>query len=129
MYNHVRRCLITSVKIHRTFLTQSIHESVSSTQINPVNRCIHRWNDAAYKRFCCEAAMKVESNDETKISPNDLTQQKFDQFLSDPENKKFYEILKMEVSVLQYNAERVPEKIQPKDWLMLFTMNSKSKRK
>ncbi|XP_012233539.1 mitochondrial ribonuclease P protein 1 homolog [Linepithema humile] len=129
MYNHVRRCLIVSVKIHRKFLTQSIHERVSSTQIN---HYIHRWNDATYKRFCSEAAIKIENNEannEANISPKDLTQQKFDQFLSDPENKKLYDILQLEINVLRYNAERIPENIEPKDWLMLFTMKTKSKRK
>lgn len=125
MYNHVRRCLIVSVKIHRKFLTQSINKSVSSTQ---VNHYIHHWNDATYKRFCCEAAIKTENN-ETKISPQDMIKQKFDQFLSDPENKKLYEILQLEIDVLRSNAEFVPEKLKPDDWLMLFTKKSKNQRK
>jgi len=123
MYNHVRRCLFVSIKIRKTFLTQSI-ENVSSTKINYY---IHHWNRAVYKRFCCQTAINMENN-ETNMSKN-LTQQKFDQFLSNPENKKFYEILQLEISVLRSNGEIVPENIQPKDWLMLCTMKSRTKRK
>lgn len=125
MYNYVRRCVIVSVKIHQKFLTQSIYESDLSTRINYY---IHRWNNAAYKRFCCEAAIKTK-DDEAKIHPEDFIKQKFDQFLSNPENKKLYDILQLEIEVLRSNAELVPEKIKADDWLMLFTKKSKTQRK
>lgn len=56
-------------------------------------------------------------------------QQKLDEFLSNPENKKVFEILKLEIDVLRHNAERVPEKIEPKDWLTLLKSTTKTQRK
>lgn len=117
----MRRCLIVSVKFHKTFLTQSVHENILSRMIDShVN--IH-WS----KRFYCQAT--IQQIDRTNINIKEKFQQEFDEFLSNPENKKVFEILKLEINVLRHNAEKVPEKIEPRDWLTLLKTTGKTQRK
>ncbi|CAL1680324.1 unnamed protein product [Lasius platythorax] len=124
MYNYMRRCLVVSVKFHRKFLTQSVHKDISSH----VTDChTSRWSHMIYKRFCCQAP--IEEDDRTSINVRNNSQQKLDEFLADPENKKVFQILELEVDVMRHNAEKVPENINPKDWLVLVKLTTKTQRK
>lgn len=118
----MKRCLIVSVKFHRTFLTQSVHENILSRMIDShVN--IH-WS----KQFYCQAVIQ-QKDSRTNINIKEKMEQELDEFLSIPENKKVFEILKLEIDVLRHNAEKVPEKIEPKDWLILLKTMTKTQRK
>ncbi|XP_029667519.1 mitochondrial ribonuclease P protein 1 homolog [Formica exsecta] len=121
MYNYMR-CLIVSVKFHKKFFTQSTHENILSHVINRHTNTL--WS----KRFCCQATIQ-EKNDRTNIGVKYNLQQKLDKFLSDPENKKVFEILKLEIDVMRHNAEKVPEELSTKDWLILIKMTSKTQRR
>lgn len=122
MYNYMRKCLIVSVKFHRTYLTQSVHENILSRMINS------HINTYRSKRFYCQATIQQKDN-QTNINIKEKIQQKLDEFLSNPQNKKVFEILKLEIDVLRHNAEKVPEKIEPKDWLTLLKSPTKTQRK
>ncbi|KAL6443378.1 hypothetical protein ACFW04_002918 [Cataglyphis niger] len=119
MYNYMR-CLIVSVRFHRKFFTQSIHENISSRMINYYTNT--HWS----KRFYCHATIQKKDN-RTNIAVK--LQQELDKFLSVPENKKVFEILKLEVDVMRHNAEKVPDELSTKDWLMLVKMTTKTQRK
>ncbi|EFN61159.1 RNA (guanine-9-)-methyltransferase domain-containing protein 1-like protein, mitochondrial [Camponotus floridanus] len=79
------------------------------------------------KRSYCQAT--IQQIDRTNINIKEKIQQEFDEFLSNPENKKVFEILKLEIDVLRHNAEKVPEKIEPRDWLTLLKTTTKTQRK
>lgn len=128
MYNHFRRCLIVSTKIHRKLLTQeSSHESILLPVIDcyASSRCI--WNNTVYKRVYCQIANN-EKTDETSVMKSDV-QQKPDDFLSNPEDIKRYQILELEIDVMRNDAEKVPEKLNPDNWLLLLKLTSKRQRK
>lgn len=114
------RCLIVSVKFHRKFFTQSIHENISSRVINCHTNT--HWN----KRFYCHVTIQKKDN-QTNIAVK--LQQELDKFLSVPENKKVFEIIRLEVDVMRHNAEKVPDEISTKDWLMLVKLTTKTQRK
>lgn len=120
----MRRCLVVSVKFHRKFLTQSVHKDISS---HVTDYHTSRWSNMIYKRFCCQAP--IEEDDRTSINVRNNSQQKLDEFLADPENKKVFQILELEVDVMRHNAEKVPENISPKDWLVLVKLTTKTQRK
>lgn len=127
MYNYIRRGLIVSVKFHRKFLTQSIHKDISSHVTDYHNNTC--WSNALlYKRFCCQAPVEEKEN-QININGKDNSQQKLDEFLSDPANQKLFHILELEVDVLRHNADQVPNNITPKNWLMLVKMTTKSQRR
>lgn len=56
-------------------------------------------------------------------------QQKPDYFLSNPEDIKRYQILELEIDVMRNDAEKVPEKLNPDNWLLLLKLPSKRQRK
>lgn len=122
MYNHLRRCLIVSMKIHWELLTQkSSHEGILSPKIDCCTRRI--WNTMC-KRFYCQIVM-----DERAIAMQSDAQRKLDELFSDPENKKRYQILELEVDVLRHKAKKVPQELKPSDWWMLLQLSSKRQRK
>lgn len=124
MYNYMRRCMIVSVKFHKKFLRQSIHEDTLSH-----GSTIDRYTNTYWsKRFYCQTPIQ-KKDDQKHINIIDKLQQKLDQFLSDPHNKKVFEILRLEIDVMRHNAEKVPEKIIPKDWLALLNLKTKTNRK
>jgi len=129
MFSNVRRCVIVSVRIHRKFLMRSIHEDIlPEHHFSNVNaRCS---NNAIYKRFYCHSTIDEQNvtSADLKNHKQKLDKQKLDEFLSDPENKKRFKILELEVDVLRHNAERVPNNIEPKDWLMLLDLKTKAKK-
>ncbi|KAM0734940.1 Mitochondrial ribonuclease P protein 1-like protein [Formica fusca] len=128
MYNHFRRCLIVSTKIHRKLLMQeSSHESILLPVIDcyASSRCI--WNNTVYKRVYCQIANN-EKTDEASVMKSDV-QQKPDDFLSNPEDIKRYQILELEIDVMRNDAEKVPEKLNPDNWLLLLKLPSKRQRK
>lgn len=124
MYNHLRRCLTVSTKIHRKLLTQmSSHESILSPVIDCHANSRRIYNNTVCKRFYCQIAIN-EKTDETRDA-----QRKLDELYSNPEDKKRYLILKLEIDVMRHDAERVPEKINPRDWLLLLKLPSRRQRK
>ncbi|GAB1866844.1 RNA (guanine-9-)-methyltransferase domain-containing protein 1 [Camponotus japonicus] len=130
MYNHLR-CLIVSSKIHKKLLTQ---KSNQGNILLPMIDCyanFHIWNDTSkiYKRFYCQIAID-QKTDETDAMKNDA-QQQLDEFVFSPENKKRYQILKLEVDVMRHkrSSEKVPEELNPNDWLTLLKLPSKRQRK
>lgn len=130
MYNHLR-CLIVSSKIHKKLLIQ---KSNQGNILLPMIDCyanFHIWNDTSkiYKRFYCQIAID-QKTDETDAMKNDA-QQQLDEFVFSPENKKRYQILKLEVDVMRHKrlSEKVPEELNPNDWLTLLELPSKRQRK
>lgn len=129
MFNSVRRGLIVSVRIHRKFLTQSTYEGVLSPVLRSrANaRCL---DNATYKRFYCHTIDEQNlTSAELKNRKQELNKQKLNELLSDPENKKRFQILELEVDVLRHNGEKIPDNIEHENWLMLLNMNTKSRRK
>ncbi|XP_018378107.1 PREDICTED: mitochondrial ribonuclease P protein 1 homolog [Trachymyrmex cornetzi] len=130
MFNNMTKCLIASVKIHKK-LTRLIHVDVLSPGLyfsNVNARCL---NNAVYKRFYCHGVIdeKNVTSFELKYHRQKLSKQKLDEFLSDPEKYKHFQILELEVDVLRHNAERVPKNIEPEEWLWLLNTRVKAKRK
>ncbi|CAL1676982.1 unnamed protein product [Lasius platythorax] len=112
------------MKIHWELLTQKSksHESILSPKIDCCTRRI--WNNTMCKRFYCQIVMN-----ERAIAMQSDAQRKLDELFSDPENKKRYQILELEVDVLRHEAERVPQELKPSDWWMLLQLSSKRQRK
>lgn len=121
--------MIVSIRISRKFLVPSLHEDVLSKPLSRAN--VWCSNNAAYKRFYCHSTIneQILTSAELKVQRQKLDKQKFEEFLSNPENEKRFLILELEVDVFRHNAERVPENIEPKDWLMLLDTPTKSRRK
>lgn len=127
MYNYFRRYLIVSTKIHRKLLMQkSNHESILSPMINCYASSHHIWNNSVYKQFYCQIANNEKI--ETSVMKNNA-QRKLDEVLSNLEDLKRYQILELEIDVMRHNAEKVPEKLNPDDWLLLLKLPSKRQRK
>lgn len=126
MYNHLRRCLIISLRIHEKRLMQ---KSSEENILLPMIDCSHIWNNITkiYKRFYCQIIIN-QKTDETKAMKNNK-QQELDEFVSNPENKKRYQILELEVDVMRHNSKYVPEKIKPNEWLTLLKLSSKRKKR
>lgn len=118
-----------SVKLHGKFLARLIHKNVLLSKLHPHANAWCSYD--ACKRFYCYSTTNKQNLTSTdlKNQQEKLDKQKLDEFLSDPENKKRFQILELEVDVLRHNADRVPEKIEPKDWLWLLNMTNKTKRK
>lgn len=117
MYN--LRCLIVSMEIHRKLLTQkSSHENILLPMIDCYANSHHIWNNIVCKRFYYQSAIKEKINVANGM-------QQLNKFLSDPENKKRYQILELEINIMRRNGAKVPEMIQPSHWLILLTLPSK----
>lgn len=120
MYNHLRRCLTVS-KIHWDLLTQkSCRESILSPKFD-CDTCM--WNNTMCKRFYCQIVI----NKKTKAL-QDYMQRKLDEVLSNPEYKKRYQLLELEMSVMQYDGQKVPTKLRSSDWLLLLKLPSRRQR-
>ncbi|XP_018337928.1 PREDICTED: mitochondrial ribonuclease P protein 1 homolog, partial [Trachymyrmex septentrionalis] len=131
MFNNMKKCLITSVRIHKKLLTRLIHVDILSTRLYFSNVNARCSNNAVYKRFYCHNTIdeKNTTSAELKYHKRKLDEQKLNEYLSEPENLKRFQILELEVDVLRHNAERVPKNIEPEDWLCLLSTTFKAKRK
>lgn len=126
MYNYFR-CLIVSTKIHKKLLMQeSNRENILSLMINYYASSQHIWNNLVYKKFYCQIANNEKTN-EISVMKNDA-QQKLDEVLSNLEDLKRYQILELEIDVIRHGAGKVPEKLNPDDWLLLLKLPSKRQR-
>lgn len=129
MYNHLRKCLIVSLRIHRKLLTQKSNQGILLPMTNCyASFCICNNTSKIYKRFYCQIAINQKIEDETNAIKNDA-QQELDEFMSIPENRKRYQILELEVDVIRHNSKEVPEKLHSTDWLTLLKLPSKRQRK
>ncbi|XP_036149800.1 mitochondrial ribonuclease P protein 1 homolog [Monomorium pharaonis] len=131
MFNNVRRCLIISIRIPKKFLI-SFHKGVLLPVTLSHANAQHSYNNnAAYKRFYCHSLTnkKILTSTEIRDQRQKLDEQKFEDFLSDPQNKKRFQILELEVDVLRHSNERVPKNIEPAKWLKLLSMKAKSSRR
>lgn len=131
MFNNMRRCLTVSVRIQRKFFTRSSHESVLSSELYFSSVNVPCSINAIYKRFYCHAVLDEPNltSSELRNRKREMDKQKLDEFLSNPENNKRFQMLELEMNVMRHNAERVPNQIDPSDWLTLLDMRSNSKRK
>ncbi|EGI65782.1 Mitochondrial ribonuclease P protein 1-like protein [Acromyrmex echinatior] len=84
-----------------------------------------------YKRFYCHDTIdeKNVTSAELKYHKQKLDKQKLEKYLNNPENHKRFQILELEVDVLRHTAERVPQNIEPGEWLCLLNIRVKAKRK
>jgi len=55
-------------------------------------------------------------------------QKQLDEFVSTPENKKYFQMLELEIDVLRHNGEKIPNIIRPKEWMIILKFPSKSQR-
>lgn len=129
MYNHLRRCLIVSLRIHGKLLMQKSNQENILLPMIDCYTSSHIWNNITkiYKRFYCQIIIN-QKIDETKVMKSDK-QQQLDEFISNPENKKRFQILELEVDIIRHDFNQVPEKIKPNEWLTLLKLSSKRKRK
>lgn len=110
-------------------VTQSIRDVSFKTNVYFV------LNNASCKRFYCQIPVQKEDDsvrektDQSKVhlQINDA-QQKFDEFLSDSENKRLFQILELEIDVMRHNAEKIPTKLDPSEWLHLLSLTSRTQR-
>lgn len=128
MYSRIRQCLIVSVQIHKRFTTQSNYENVLLRARN--FRVNTSWTSTVCRRCMYGSVQNVIKNELVQTKSKEDAQRKLDEFLSDPENKKLAQIIELEIDVLRHNAEKVPTgDIAPKEWLMLFNLQTRSQRK
>ncbi|XP_011873387.1 PREDICTED: mitochondrial ribonuclease P protein 1 homolog [Vollenhovia emeryi] len=134
MFSNTRRCLIgLSLRIRGKYLVQPIHEDVLSPKLRSRANLGYS-NATALKRFYCHDT--VNTINEQNVTSTDLRErqqklerQKLDEFLSNPENHKRFQILELEIDVMRHSAEKVPKELEPKDWLQLLNTMSKTRRK
>lgn len=123
----MRRCLIISITSQRKFFTQSSHDGIAA--LSKIACCASARglrNNATCKRFYCQVAID-EAHKQTDAKCD--SQQKLNEFLSTPENKKIFQILELEVDVMRHNAEKVPDNINSHEWLTILHMSTRSQRK
>lgn len=127
----MRRCLVHSVKNKKLF-TQVINDRIAACSNKHCTSAPCFWNDTTCKRFYCQAVVQnvnIPTNpDAENVSALD-DQQRLDEFLSNPDNKKLFQVLELEIDVLRHNAEKVPENIKARHWLELLNMRSRTSRK
>ncbi|EFN78582.1 RNA (guanine-9-)-methyltransferase domain-containing protein 1-like protein, mitochondrial [Harpegnathos saltator] len=122
------RYLNKSIKIHKKLFTQVICDGTAPcSNVHYINVSV--WNYTICKRFYCQTVIQNDNILSNSNNQNINEQQKLDEFLSNPDNKKIFQILELEVDVLRHNAEQVPENIKPMHWLELLDISSKSGRK
>lgn len=86
-------------------------------------------NNAVYRRHYCHATNKQYlTSAELRSRDQQLKKQELDEFLSNPENNKRFQLLELEVDVLRHSADPVPNNIEPKDWLTLLNLKTKTMR-
>ncbi|XP_014487329.1 PREDICTED: mitochondrial ribonuclease P protein 1 homolog [Dinoponera quadriceps] len=129
MYNYIR-CLVNSIKYRKKFFTPVICDRIAACNNIYCTNVSSFWNNATCKRFYCRVPMQdvnIPTNPDDKNI--DVAQQKLDEFLSSPDNKKFFEVLQLEVDVMRHDAEKVPDNINTKQWLELLDIKTRTQRK
>lgn len=127
MHNYISRLLLNSIKYKKCF-TQvicnrtTVHSNVSCTNT------LWLWNDTTYK-FYCQVAVQDANTLTDSGSANIRDQQKLDEFISEPDNKKLFKVIELEIDVMRHNADRVPKNIKPREWLELLQKPNRSQRR
>lgn len=127
MSNYMKRYLLNCVQNHKKFFIQIICNRTTICSDAHCTNISSFWNNTS-KRFYCQVAIQdIPTNPNKKDVGKD--QQKLDEFISNPDNKKIFQVLELEVDIMRHNAEKVPTNIKPKEWLELLNLPSKSQRK
>ncbi|XP_032666299.1 mitochondrial ribonuclease P protein 1 homolog [Odontomachus brunneus] len=124
MSSYMKRCLLNCVKNNKFFIQAICNRTTVCSNAHCTNISWF-WNNTS-KRFYCQVATQ---NVNIPMDRRNEEQRKLDEFISNPDNKKIFQVLELEIDVMRHNAEKVPTNVEPKAWLELLHMQSKSQRK
>jgi len=129
IYSRTQRCFVGSINLHRQFQTQSIRVVRALKNDYFGTYCLR--NNIGYKRLYCQTISEEADAKQYRIvnEIKEKYQKQLDEFVSIPENKKYFQILELEIDVMRHNAEKVPSVIKPREWMTIVKMSSKTQRK
>ncbi|XP_034937073.1 mitochondrial ribonuclease P protein 1 homolog [Chelonus insularis] len=81
------------------------------------------------QRISCYYCTKSSTSLQSRIDKDLLAREKLEKYLENPENKKQYQMIQLEIEVMRQNGESVPSHIKDRQMLELTLLDSRSKRK
>lgn len=81
------------------------------------------------KNIAPQIYARLLSTEILTVDKDKIAEKQLEEYLKDPENKNYYDILQLEIDVMRQNGENVPDVMRPRDWYELVMLKSRHKRR